>query len=63
MKTYPHSLYFVNDKCVGAGFCQVPAAAVMHVVNMPSDHYDFIGPVSYRGYTLEEIKKECSRYV
>lgn len=56
-RLYPRGLYFVNGLCVGT-HCTVPKneKPTMEVVQLPSDHYDFIGPLVIQGKTLAEIK-------
>lgn len=53
----------------GIGVCAGNAVHVARDINsvkvvfLPTDHYDFLGPVSVKGKTLEEIKKEADRVI
>lgn len=58
----PRGVGFKNGIGVCAGNCVHVANDIDSVktVFLPTDHYDFLGPVSVKGKTLEEIKKEAA---
>ena len=55
----PRAVYFSENKAVGAGFAAPNVYDAVFVINLPTDHYDFIGPISCIGKSKEEIEKEA----
>ena len=46
-----------NGRCVAAGCsCEVTPHVSTAVVALPTDHYDFLGPVQVVGKTMPEIE-------
>ena len=63
MNKYPRAVYFSNGLGVCAGVSgQLTSHDSMVVVLLPSEHYDFVGPVNVRGKTLSQIEKEVESY-
>jgi hypothetical protein len=56
---YNRMVYFLGNKCVGVG---LSGEATKHdwavVLPLPSDHYDFAGPVAdeIKGKEMQEVK-------
>jgi hypothetical protein len=66
MSKYPRAIFFKDGKAVGTtntmhgkGFDYYDS---MHVMQLPSDHYDFLGPINVVGKTKEEIEAEIKSY-
>ena len=56
MNNYPRSIFFKNGKAIKTNeFCDYDSIIVM---NLPSDHYDFIGPINVIGKSKSEIEEE-----
>jgi len=63
MRTYPRAVFFKDGRAIGAGFTAASKEADKMVVMMlPSDHYDFIGPINVVGKTRAEIENEAASY-
>ena len=60
IRYFPRSIYFLNDKAVGSH--PVGKYDKMRVISLPSDHYDFLGPINIYGKTEQEIKEESKTY-
>lgn len=62
MQFIPRGIYFKN----GVGVSVVPQVCHDYdeckVVYLPTDHYDFIGPINIVGKTLDQIKTEAETY-
>lgn len=56
MKLIPRSIYFRNGKAIGTFPNQ--DYDIVETMWLPTDHYDFIGPISLIGRTKEEIEKD-----
>lgn len=56
MQFFNRSVYFLNGKAVGTH--PIYPGATMVVMQLPSDHYDFLGPVSILGKTKAQIEAE-----
>jgi hypothetical protein len=55
---FPRGVYFKDGKAVGIS----PYAGeydCVHTIFLPSDHYDFAGPVRVNGKTKEQIEQEA----
>lgn len=56
----PRLVAFVDGIAVAAGLnCNNHSGASLSVVHLPTDHYDFIGPVDVVGKTLLQIELEA----
>jgi hypothetical protein len=64
MQFIPRSVYFDhNGKCIGAGFSAVEReAATTKIMLLPTDHYDFLGPIQVKGKSEAEIIEEASQF-
>ncbi len=63
MQFIARTVYFKNGKAIGAGFTSAQFEAdKAEVIRLPTDHYDFIGPIKVFGKTKEEIEKEAKTY-
>lgn len=67
MVVFPRDAAFKDGKCVAVG---CPAAlynkkdGYTHAtVWLPSDHYDFIGPLKVEGLTADEIREHAAQYL
>ena len=63
----PRSIAFKNEKCVAVGirtdlYRGKPNIKMM-VVDFPTDHYDFLGPIDPHGLTLAEINQKIAEYI
>ena len=59
MNLYSRAVYFKDGKAVGAGVGgSHQDFDHMEVMLLPSDHYDFIGPIKVWGKTKYEIEQE-----
>lgn len=59
----PRTVYFNKDGiAIGAGFsaCE-QEAAYSRGMHLPTDHYDFLGPVKVKGKTESEIMAEANK--
>jgi len=56
-RMFPRAVYFdAEGVCIGAGFSAAEQQAHKTIVlDLPSHHYDFPGPIKMIGRTLEEI--------
>lgn len=60
----PRSVYFKDGICIGAGFCSsAHQADQMEIIALPTDHYDFLGPINVLSKTKEQIEQEISKYL
>ena len=57
----PRGIYFVDGKAVCVAPAIPPDGAVQKVMEIPTDHYDFFGPIEYKGLTEDEILKEAAK--
>ena len=66
MSFIPRAVVFRDDKgvCAGcpAGMYVGEPGCVTKTIELPTDHYDFAGPVSVLGKTEEEILREVETY-
>lgn len=60
MTSYPRSIYFKDGKAVGS-HSSLPYDTVK-TIWLPSDHYDFLGPINIFGKTEEEIELEIKKH-
>jgi hypothetical protein len=51
----PRSLYFKNGKFVGTFNLGTESHDEVHYMHLPTDHYDFCGPINLRNKTYQEI--------
>ncbi len=52
-----------NGRCVSAGVgCYTAEYSYTSVINLPTDHYDFIGPILVKGKTEQMIKRELAKW-
>jgi hypothetical protein len=63
----PRGIAFKNEKCVAVGCCTdlyrgKPNVKTM-VIDFPTDHYDFFGPINPHGLTLAEINQKIAEYI
>lgn len=59
MTLIPRQVAFVDDHAVAAGVaCQVTSHDCTEVLFLPTDHYDFLGPVRVEGKTRDEIEHD-----
>jgi hypothetical protein len=58
MTKYPRSIYFLQGKAIGT--FNLGRHDDMHVMMLPSDHYDFLGPINIIGKTQEKIQQEAN---
>lgn len=58
---YPRGIYFVDGKAVCVSPELAPEGAALVVMEIPSDHYDFFGPLKIKGLTCGEIQEEANR--
>jgi len=56
----PRKLLFFNGVCVGVN-CSVRHDEAQ-ILNLPSDHFDVIGPVNPLGKSLDHIRREIQEY-
>jgi hypothetical protein len=56
----PRSVYFKDGKAIGT-FPSQPYDS-MTVINLPTDHYDFRGPIDIIGKTKEQIEKQVEGF-
>lgn len=61
---FPRTVYFKDGKAIGAGVggSHQKKHDSMEVIFLPSDHYDFIGPIKVCGKTKAEIENEAATY-
>lgn len=57
MSMYPRAVLFKNGRAVGT-YTMAIDHDTMVVMHLPSDHYDFLGPISVVGKTKEEIERD-----
>lgn len=66
MTRYPRAIYFKNGKAVGTTMSMLGKGFEyydsMFIINLPSDHYDFMGPINVFGKTKKEIETEAEQY-
>lgn len=63
MQFINRSVYFKAGVCIGAGFCAAEQDAdKTEVIALPTDHYDFLGPIKVLGKTKEQIETEATSY-
>lgn len=56
----PRLVAFKDGKAVAVGqHCNHYSGAKLEVIHLPTDHYDFIGPVDVVGKTKEQIEAEA----
>jgi len=58
MKMYPRSIYFLQGKAIGT--FNLGRHDSMHVMMLPSDHYDFLGSIDIIGKTKDQIELEAT---
>ena len=63
----PRSIAFKNEKCVAVGICadsyQKEPNVKMMVIDLPTTHYDFLGPIRPEGLTLAEINQKIAEHI
>ena len=65
---YPRAVYFDMDGfCIGAGVGGMEVARrtkhTEKTMELPSDHYDFLGPINYLGKVKEQIEAEVKVFM
>lgn len=62
MQLFSRAVHFKGDRGAGAGFalCQRDYDRT-EVLSLPSDHYDFLGPLDVVGKTKDEILLEAEQ--
>ncbi len=62
MNLFPRGIYFKCGKAVGS-FPSIVDYDSQKTIDLPSDHYDFLGPIDVLGKTKEEIEKEVKIFL
>lgn len=63
MQFINRAVYFKTGVCIGAGFCAAEREAdATEVIALPTDHFDFLGPIKVIGKTKEQIETEAANY-
>lgn len=57
---YPRSVYFKNTKAIGT--FDHSDHDDMFIIQIPSDHFDFLGPINIIGKTKVEIENEVKEF-
>lgn len=64
MHFIPRNVYFRDGFCIGAGFSSVEKDAdKVEVILLPTEHYDFLGPIEVLNKTKTQIELEASKYL
>lgn len=61
LSKYPRGVYFVDGKAVCSSPELPPFGATLKVMDIPSDHYDFFGPIQFRGLTELQILEQAEK--
>lgn len=60
MKLINRAVYFIDGKAIGAGFSPAMYSPKVkaEVIALPTEHYDFLGPIDIIGKSKAEIEAE-----
>lgn len=64
MQFIPRGIYFKNGKATGTQRPHVSEgdSISLDVIFLPTDHYDFIGPIKVQGKSKEDIEAEAESF-